>query len=182
MLAAGDVDLIVTNSPNPALGGNPTTVTVKTFHDIFVGNPAAFPDCFRTRDGRPVPLSLPELLQYPLMMLSKHSATSAFLHEHFQKHSLDLAPEIELNSNDLLLDLARIGLGIACVPDFCLHGNSDFADLHELAISDPLPERALLLAYDESRPLTSAAEMLRSMLTGGTAPETEPKPAATGKR
>ncbi|MBO4626498.1 MAG: LysR family transcriptional regulator [Lachnospiraceae bacterium] len=182
MLAAGDVDLIVTNSPNPALGGNPTTVTVKTFHDIFVGNPAAFPDCFRTRDGRPVPLSLPELLQYPLMMLSKHSATSAFLHEHFQKHSLDLAPEIELNSNDLLLDLARIGLGIACVPDYCLHGNADFAELHELAISDPLPERALLLAYDESRPLTSAAEMLRSMLTGGTAPDPEPKPAATGKR
>ncbi|MBO4767100.1 MAG: LysR family transcriptional regulator [Lachnospiraceae bacterium] len=176
MLSAGDVDLIVTNSPNPLLGGNRTTVTVKTFHDIFVGNPKAFSDCFRRQDGRPVPLSLAELLHYPLMMLSKHSATSAFLHEHFQKHSLDLAPEIELNSNDLLLDLARIGLGIACVPDYCLHGSGNTDDLCELTISDPLPERALLLAYDDSRPLTPAAEMLRNMLTGNPVSDFEPVP------
>ena len=141
-----------------------------------VGNPKAFSDCFRRQDGRPVPLSLAELLHYPLMMLSKHSATSAFLHEHFQKHSLDLAPEIELNSNDLLLDLARIGLGIACVPDYCLHGSGNTDDLCELTISDPLPERALLLAYDDSRPLTPAAEMLRDMLTGNPISDFEPVP------
>lgn len=38
----------------------------------------------------------------------------------FQKSHLDLVPEIELSSNDLLIDLARIGLGIAFVPDFCI--------------------------------------------------------------
>ena len=161
MLDAGDVDLIITNSPNAALSGDRTVVPVKTFHDVFVGNPKSFPSCFRESGGHRKPLTLPELLHYPLMMLSKRSATSEFLHEQFQKQSLDLAPAIELNSNDLLLDLARIGLGIACVPDYCLQEDPE---LKELLLADPLPNRQLLLAYDETRPLTPAAEALRDML------------------
>ena len=44
-------------------------------------------------------------------MLDRKSTTSEFLHSMFQRHQLDLVPEIELSSNDLLIDLARIGLG-----------------------------------------------------------------------
>ncbi len=160
LLESGDVDLVVTNSPCALTGATRVTTPVKTFRDVFVCNPNAYRDCFRA-DGSPVPLSLSELLRYPLMMLSKRSATSEFLHEYFRKNSLDLAPEIELNSNDLLMDLARIGLGIACVPDYCLHEDDD---LRRLATEEPLPARQLLLAYDETRPLTPAAEALREML------------------
>ncbi len=53
-------------------------------------------------------------------MLDRKSTTSEYLHNLFQQHQLDLVPEIELSSNDLLLDLASIGLGIAFVPDYCL--------------------------------------------------------------
>lgn len=164
MLDAGDVDLIITNSPNAALGGDKKVINVKTFHDVFVGNPDSFPAAFREASGKRIPLSLAELLHFPLMMLSKRSATSEFLHEQFQQHSLDLAPSIELNSNDLLLDLARIGLGIACVPDYC---RADSAELQELLLAEPLPARQLLLAYDEKRPLAPAAEALKTMLTEG---------------
>ena len=65
-------------------------------------------------------MSLEELQTYPILMLDKKSTTSEFLHSMFQKHQLDLVPEIELSSNDLLIDLAKIGLGIAFVPDFCI--------------------------------------------------------------
>ena len=65
-------------------------------------------------------LDLEQLLKYPILMLDKRSTTSEFLHQVFQKSQLDLVPEIELSSNDLLIDLARIGLGIAFVPDFCI--------------------------------------------------------------
>ena len=58
-------------------------------------------------------------VDHPIMMLDRKSTTSEFLHSMFQKSHLDLVPEIELSSNDLLIDLARIGLGIAFVPDFC---------------------------------------------------------------
>ena len=31
---------------------------------------------------------------------------------------MELLPQVELSSNDLLIDMARIGLGIAFIPDF----------------------------------------------------------------
>ena len=63
-------------------------------------------------------LSFRDLLNYPILMLDRKSTTSEFLHSLFQKHQLDLVPEIELSSNDLLIDLAKIGLGIAFIPDY----------------------------------------------------------------
>ena len=50
----------------------------------------------------------------------------------------DLVPEIELSSNDLLIDLARIGLGIAFVPDFCIP--ADESQLYILKLAQSLPE------------------------------------------
>lgn len=63
-------------------------------------------------------LTLEELKEYPIMMLDRKSTTSEFLHSMFQRSHLDLVPEIELSSNDLLIDLARIGLGIAFCAGF----------------------------------------------------------------
>ena len=113
-LENGQADFIVTNYPNSALAGNMNTRVINEFHDVFVASRAAFP-----LEGRK--LGLEELLDYPIMMLDRKSTTSEFLHQIFQKRQLDLVPEIELSSNDLLIDLARIGLGIASVSYTHLH-------------------------------------------------------------
>lgn len=81
-------------------------------------------------------------------MLDRKSTTSEFLHQIFQKSHLDLVPEIELSSNDLLIDLARIGLGIAFVPDFCIPLNDK--DLFILELSEKLPARQMVVAFNES--------------------------------
>ena len=49
------------------------------------------------------------------MMLDRKSTTSEFLHHIFLQHQLELLPQVELSSNDLLIDMARIGLGIAFI-------------------------------------------------------------------
>lgn len=170
MLEAGQVDLIVANSPNEALTANMQIREIRDFSDVFVGNPSYFPDCFSTSGGRSRTLSMKELLTYPILMLSKRSATNFFLHEQFQKHSLELVPSIELNSNDLLLDLARIGLGIACVPDFCIPESEE--TLEKLSIREALPKRKLVIAYDEKWPLSMPAKTLIRELTGLTEAET----------
>ena len=64
------------------------------------------------------PLSMENLLDYPILMLAPKSTTSEYLHQVFAAQGLKLLPEVELNSNDLLIDLAEIGLGIACIPDY----------------------------------------------------------------
>ena len=88
-------------------------------------------------------------------MLDKNSTTNEFIHQVFQQHQLDLVPEIELTSNDLLIDLARIGLGIAFVPDYCIPG--DEKDLFVLKTEEELPERELAIAYNEHLPMSRAA-------------------------
>ena len=73
-----------------------------------------------------------------------------------------ILPEVELNSNDLLLDLARIGLGIACVPDYMLKENDQ---LTPLMLKEPLPGRQLVLAQHDSLTVSQAAERFIEMFT-----------------
>lgn len=154
-LENGQADFIVTNYPNSALSGNMHTRVINEFHDVFVASRAAFP-----LEGRK--LSLEELLGYPIMMLDRKSTTSEFLHQIFQKKQLDLVPEIELSSNDLLIDLARIGLGIAFVPDFCIPAED--SNLFILNLREQLPSRQMMVAFNESLPVSQAARQFMDIL------------------
>ena len=150
LLDNGQVDLIVTNYPNPRMNTVSNVRQVKEFKDIFIaGN-----DHFAHLRGKS--LRLEELLGYPLLMLDKISMTSEFLHSLFQQKQLDLVPEIELSSNDLLIDLARIGLGIAFVPDFCLPENDP--DLFQIHTTEILPSRHLVVGYNDQVPISEAAK------------------------
>lgn len=148
LLRNGQVDLIVVNYPNNHLGTSSSVLRIKQFHDVFIaGSP------FRELKDRTVSFS--ELLHYPILMLDKNSTTNEFIHQVFQQHQLDLVPEIELTSNDLLVDLARIGLGIAFVPDYCVTKHSD--GLFLLKTKEELPFRELAIAYNDQLPLSRAS-------------------------
>ena len=148
LLEKGQADLIVCNYPNSRLGSHFRIRILKEFQDIFVANTDYFP-------VHTVQTKLQELLKYPILMLSQKSTTSEYLHEAFAAHNLKLLPEVELNSNDLLLDLARIGLGIACIPDYMLKENDH---LTPLSLKEPLPKRQLVLAQHNNLSVSQAAE------------------------
>ncbi len=142
-------DLIVTNFPNSYLNRTYIQKTVLDFKDVFIANPKAFP----IKDQE---LSFEELQNYPLMTLDRNSTTSEFLHQLFLRHRLDLVPEIKLSSNDLLIDLAKIGLGIAFIPDYCLTGETD--DLFIVKLREKLPSRQITISANTAFPLSAAAE------------------------
>ena len=147
LLESGQVDFIVVNYPNSHLTNLYTSKKIARFQDVFVANHS-----FSELKGKPI--SFKELLNYPILMLEKQTTTSEYLHSQFQQHQLDLVPEIELNSNDLLLDLAKIGLGIAFVPDYCVPKQSK--DLFCLEISEKLPSRELAIVYNQNIPISNA--------------------------
>lgn len=149
LLATGQVDLIITNFPNSHLNNIYHIKPIKDFRDVFVANQSFMELTTAT-------LSLKDLQKQPILMLDRKSTTSEFLHHLFQTHQLDLVPEIELGSNDLLLDMARIGLGIAFVPDFCIPANSD--ELFILNIEEELPIRQLVIVHNEHIPMSKAVE------------------------
>ena len=139
------------NSPNAYLGNVPNVKKIKDFQDVFIADKA-----FEELKGKK--LSFKELLNYPILMLDRKSTTSEYLHNLFLQNQLDLVPEIELSSNDLLIDLARIGLGIAFIPDFCLSQTSDSDSLFIVETKEVLPERELVIAYNEKVPISKAAQ------------------------
>ncbi len=155
LLESGQVDFIVTNYPNSGLSNSQTIRTIREFTDVFVANRQHFPLEDKV-------FTLKELQDYPILMLTRKSTTSEFLHKMFQRSRLDLVPEIELSSNDLLIDLARIGLGIAFVPDFCIPEHDK--DLFILKLNEQLPPRQLVVAYNENLPVSQAAKQFIGML------------------
>lgn len=155
LLETGQVDFVITNYPNSGLSNGNNIRSIKEFQDVFIANAKYFPLKNKL-------LTLRDLLQYPIMMLDRKSTTSEFLHAMFQRSQLDLVPEIELSSNDLLIDLARIGLGIAFIPDFCIPEND--RELFILKLEETLPKRKLVVAYNESLPISHAAKQFMDIL------------------
>lgn len=149
LLESNQVDLVVVNTPNSKLNNITSIRTIRTFHDVFIVNQ----DAFDLPEGK---ISFANLLDYPILMLEKRSTTSEFLHNLFLQNSLDLVPAIELSSNDLLIDLAKIGLGIAFVPDFCVNSQSEHLII--LETEESLPERKLVVGYNDKLLLTGATE------------------------
>ena len=149
------VDLIVTNFPNAHLNHEYIQKNIYTFRDVFVANPKHF-------DFSEDELSFEELKAHPLMMLNRQSTTSEFLHNIFIQHQLELVPDIELNSNDLLIDLARIGLGIAFVPDYCVDSND--SDLVILPTKEKLPSRQIVVSVNTAFPVSTSTEEFLNLL------------------
>lgn len=149
------VDFIVTNYPNPRINSIRNVRKVREFHDVFIANK-------NYEHLKNNALDFKELLDYPILMLDRTSLTSEFLHNLFQQHQLDLVPEIELSSNGLLIDLARIGLGIAFIPDFCLPEKD--SDLFILKTKEMLPARQLVVGYNDQNPLSDAARYFINIL------------------
>lgn len=149
------VDLIITNFPNSHLNHDYLKKTLATFHDVFVANPTHY-------DVVQKEISFEELKQHPIMLLNRQSTTSEFLHNIFIQHQLELVPEIELNSNDLLIDMARIGLGIAFVPDYCV--NTDTRDLYILNTKESLPSRQIVASVNTAFPISASTEEFLNLL------------------
>lgn len=149
------VDLIVTNFPNAHLNHAYIQKTVCNFSDVFIANPAYF-------DFGPEEIPFGQLQQYPIMMLDRNSTTSEFLHNLFLQHQLELIPQVELSSNDLLIDMARIGLGIAFIPDFCL--SRDDSDLIVLHTKEKMPTRQIVVSANTTLPVSASTEEFLKLL------------------
>lgn len=152
LLDNGQADLAICNSPNTRIRSHMRVKKILDFEDIFI----ASQDFFREQS---VPKTFEELQKYPLLMLTSKTTTSDYLQQAFASYGLKLFPEVELSSNDLLLDLAKIGLGIACVPDYMLkkRKETDSGNLMEIPIQKTLPKRQLILVSHGGLPLSNSA-------------------------
>jgi len=157
-LRSGSIDLCAVSSP-VELDGDFEIVPLRPIRDIFV----AAPD-YPIYDK----ITPEELKQHKLIVLERGTSSRAYLEEKiFGADAAAFAPDIELATSELLLDFAASGFGIACVvEDFALP-YLESGKLKRIELTEPLPERSILLVYYRDVPRASAAykfiELCRGM-------------------
>lgn len=148
LLKSGKLDLAFVNMPY-----EDESVIIKPYlevHDIFVASPEIY-DSKRE-------YTLEELMGLPLILLERSSNSRRYVEKYFNKNGFKLKPEIELGSHDLLLEFAKIRLGISCViKEFSEHMLKS-GDLVELKLKKSIPKREIGIAFLKGVSLSSAAE------------------------
>lgn len=154
-LKSGAVDLGIVTLP--VLDKDIESPVFKEVEDVFVASSR-----FEYLIGKPV--TPEELAALPLLLLQKESSTRRNLDSYFNSFNLNISPEIELESMELLVELSKIGLGIAHVLRESVTEMVSSGELFILNLAEPLPKRKLGVAKLRNVPLSPAAEVFESML------------------
>lgn len=160
LVKSGAVDLAFVNLPLE----EPTCSIVEcmSVHDIFVAS-ASSPK-FAPLKGRV--LEMHELMNCHLIMLEKLSNSRLYVDDFFLRQGVLLSPEIELGAHDLLLEFARIGLGVSCVTQEFSSAYLQSGSLFALTLQTPIPPRSIGLCSLADAPFSFAAERFVQICTG----------------
>jgi len=109
-------------------------------------------------------ISLSTLSNYPLLMLQKNSATRRNNDIYLKQLGVEITPEIELESIDLLIEFAKIGLGISHVLSESATEPINKGELFEIETVEKLPDRKLGIIFMLDVPLSGASsEFIKSL-------------------
>lgn len=103
------------------------------------------------------PIQLEELVKFPLILLD-NSNSRRYVEEFFLTKGIKIQPEFELGSHELLLEFARINLGVACVTKEFSKQFLGKGLLREVTLMEPIPKRSIGICYLKNVPLNRAAE------------------------
>ena len=109
--------------------------------------------------------TMEEIAALPLILLERKASSRVYLERYFQERGIQIHPEIELGSHNLLISLARIGLGVACVTEeFSLSGLSRGV-IVPLKTDFEIPPRAVTMCTLQGVTPTSAANRFMDFIT-----------------
>lgn len=109
-------------------------------------------------------LSMRELSELPLILLSPGSSTRIFVEQWFAAKGIVVKPDIELGSIDLLTEFARQGYGAAFISRSFVQEELKSGELFELQLEDDLPKRSIGFAVRKDKKLSLAADCFVQML------------------
>lgn len=132
-------------------------VQVKKIRDIFVAGRR-----FLYLQGKT--LSYQELKNLPVMCLEGNTSTRSYVENFLRGQQVELRPEFELATSDMLIEFAARNMGVASVvKDFAENYLKD-GTLFALQFDSDIPERDFCIVSDEHIPMSAAAEKLLDYL------------------
>ncbi len=131
--------------------------SITRLHDVFVAN-----DNFKELLGQTVDLK--RLQDYPLLMLEGTTSTRQAIASFAESIGVQLLPEIEVASLELMTEVAKSGMGIACIPREFVEKELNEGSLFEIKVSPSLPTRAIGLALPKNEGMTFAVKEFIKMI------------------
>ena len=98
-----------------------------------------------------------EMAAFPLILLERKASSRLYLERFFREQGVEIEPEIELGSHNLLISLARIGLGVACVTEEFSQSGLSRGVILPLKTAFTMPPRSVVMCTLRSVPPTAAA-------------------------
>lgn len=133
-----DVGLVA----KPRLQKNLSFLPVMEIEDIFVATPA-YLENLRLREGNDT-----DLFQAGnIMLLDKHNVTRTYIDEYMLLNHIEANNLLEVTTMDLLIEFARIGLGIGCVIKEFVLDDLKSGRLVEIQLGNPIRKRTIGFAY-----------------------------------
>lgn len=99
------------------------------------------------------------------MMLNKENISRKYVDMYLSSHQITMDNIIEINTMDLLIELAKIDLGIACVIKDFVKDELDDHPLTEVSLGRAIPKRKLGLVYKDDTIMTDAMKKFISYFT-----------------
>lgn len=115
---------------------------LKEIEDIFV----AAKDYLRNLKTRGVDKN--HILQSAtLMLLDKNNMTRQYIDSYLQEHHIQVQDSIHISDLDLLIEFAKIGVGVACVIRSFVENELKNGALIEIPLEAPIPKREVGFVY-----------------------------------
>lgn len=96
-----------------------------------------------------------------LMLLDKNNMTRQYIDDYLQENQIIIKDSIDISDMDLLIDFARIGVGVACVIKNFVREDLANGTLVEIPLGFPIHKREVGFAYKTtSKPSKSLAEFI----------------------
>ncbi len=100
-----------------------------------------------------------EVLEHAtLMLLDKNNITRRYIDDYFQENHITVSDTIDISDMGLLIDFAKIGVGVACVIKGFVAKELAKGKLVEIPLKLPIPTRQVGFAYKENVKPSKALE------------------------
>ncbi|MBE6062921.1 MAG: LysR family transcriptional regulator [Clostridium butyricum] len=103
-------------------------------------------------------MSLKDLNSYPIISLENTTMTNWTFREIFKKYNLDLNPDIELATTDLIVPTVSNDLGIGFVPEYFASEALERKEIFKLKLNEEIPKRKICLVYKLDKSQSIAVE------------------------
>lgn len=149
LLLQKEIDLGICNTPIPHK--DLEILPYQEVNDIFVASPAVAKQLGNN-------ISLQVLANCSLIMLDQTATSRKIVENYFKNKGINIKPDFELGTHDLLIDFAKKGLGVAAVvKEYCLD-TIEKGELVEIHLEEELPKRMTVKCLLKNAPQSTVLE------------------------